>query len=189
MSGVAALTGCLGRTVRGCNVRKIAVCRDCDRQRQIAGRGLCARCYKNRRLSGTLPKVSLLQRPYGLKGKALANWITSQCSQKDSGCQVWKGSRNSAGYPRIGYLGETWLGNRLLWHLLYGSIPEGLSVCHRCDNPSCLNPAHFFLGTHRENMSDKVKKNRQGPRLHGEKNPLSKLTDAQRYEIQRRYAG
>jgi len=64
----------------------------------------------------------------------------------------------------------------------YGSIPNGLCVCHKCDNVFCINPNHLFLGTHIDNMVDKMSKNRY-PDFSGEKNPAAKLTEKQVIEI------
>lgn len=63
-----------------------------------------------------------------------------------------------------------------------GSIPQGMCVCHTCDRPICVNPAHLKLGTNQDNVDDKMFKGRLAPHL-GTKNPSAKLTDAAVLEI------
>jgi anaerobic ribonucleoside-triphosphate reductase activating protein len=74
--------------------------------------------------------------------------------EKGAGCWLWKAGKQSQGYGGFWYKGHTQQAHRVAWELANGSIPEGLVVCHRCDNPGCVRPAHLFLGTVEDNNSD-----------------------------------
>ncbi len=73
--------------------------------------------------------------------------------------------------------------HRFSYELHKGQIPAGLIICHACDNPSCVNPDHLFLGTFRDNMDDAIRKNR---RPVGESIHCAKLKNADILEIRRR---
>jgi hypothetical protein len=77
----------------------------------------------------------------------------------DNGCWNWTLGK-SKGYGAINYMGRVWAAHRVAYELAKGPIPAGLSVCHSCDNPACINPNHLFVGTHRDNMLDKERKGR-----------------------------
>lgn len=90
-------------------------------------------------------------------------------------CLEWTASKTQNGYGRFALrAGKTVRAHRLVYEMEHDSIPEELCVLHRCDNPSCVAADHLFVGTHINNMSDMVQKNRQasgdrnGSRLHPE---------------------
>jgi hypothetical protein len=77
-----------------------------------------------------------------------------------SGCWEWQGATDPNGYGRISWPGFPALVHRAMWVTMYGPIGAGLFVCHRCDNPPCVNPDHLFLGTRLDNIRDMVEKGR-----------------------------
>lgn len=105
--------------------------------------------------------------------------ILSRCT-KNGSCIEYKHSLNPAGYGNVRFNGDRRLANRVVYQLTKGEIPEGLFVCHSCDNPSCINPEHLWLGTHKENMRDR---DRKGRVFHGEKHNFAKLKEKEVKEI------
>lgn len=83
---------------------------------------------------------------------------------KTEGCWLWTGARSN-GYGRFSLHSRLDLAHRVAWLLTHGEIPDGLWVLHRCDNRTCVNPDHLFLGTCQDNVTDMVVKGRNS---HGE---------------------
>ena len=79
----------------------------------------------------------------------------------ESGCWIYTGPGVTHGDINIRGLGRPSKVHRVVWEHYIGPIPKGYLVCHKCDVGFCCNPNHLFIGTQQDNMSDKVKKNRQ----------------------------
>lgn len=108
-------------------------------------------------------------------------WARVKIGSKDE-CWEWTGCRIRNGYGRLGYKGKQHLTHRIAWELTNGTIPDGLCILHKCDNPPCCNPDHHFLGTKLDNMLDMRSKGRENY-LTGEDHGSAKLNAVQVADI------
>ena len=106
--------------------------------------------------------------------------------KKTDGCWEWTGAKFRDGY------GNFWTGDNMIsahrfsYQLVKGSIPDGMFICHHCDNPGCVRVDHLFMGTPSDNIQDALIKGRLVfPDNHGEKSGHSKLMENDVYEIRR----
>ena len=76
------------------------------------------------------------------------------------GCWEWIATKDRHGYGRVGHLGKVVAVHRKMYEMFVGEIPEGMSVCHTCDNRWCVNPSHLWIGNNYENTLDKMRKGR-----------------------------
>lgn len=83
-------------------------------------------------------------------------------------CWEWTAGLNSSGYAWFWLDGKNIGGHVFAYQSMYGDVPDGLEVCHRCHNRCCVNPVHLYAGTHQDNMRDMVEAQRQvrGSRQH-----------------------
>lgn len=103
----------------------------------------------------------------------------------ESGCLIWLDGTNNRGYGQLGWHGKRYGAHRFIWMAYFGEIPKGYFVCHKCDERSCVNINHLFLGTPKDNTSDMVAKNRAAI---GEKHAGAKLTEDAVRAIRKEYA-
>lgn len=115
-------------------------------------------------------------------------WDRATIGSNDE-CWPWKRNTNPQGYGTLKAQGKMQRAHRLAYELSRGPIPEGMVVCHTCDNPSCVNPHHLFLGSQRDNVRDMMSKGRQSDTAKsGESNLSAKLTAPQVVAIRELYA-
>jgi DNA-binding CsgD family transcriptional regulator len=112
-------------------------------------------------------------------------WSKVDMSAGADGCWLWTAGKFKHGYGQFWIGGKVRMAHRLSWEIENGPVPSGdhhgtMCVCHRCDVPSCVNPAHLVLGTQLDNVADRNAKRRQA---RGVVQGRAKLTDARVREI------
>lgn len=106
---------------------------------------------------------------------------------KSGDCWNWTAFKYGSGYGVVRYGRKNYNAHRLSYAMANGGVPDGMIICHRCDNPSCVNPDHLFAGTYHDNTRDMIQKGRKCDSS-GERNGQAKLRSTQVVEIRKRYA-
>jgi len=93
-------------------------------------------------------------------------------------CWEWIGAKYKDGYGALYKNSKLCRAHRISYELFVDEIPDGMLVCHHCDNPACVKPEHLFIGTIKDNVKDKCNKGRaSGGSLKGESCPSHKYTE------------
>ena len=160
------------------------------------GRSFSARPHVVRRGGGKYCSNHCRNQPGPHRPPSLKRHSFDEQVRKTDTCWIWIGPRTTRGYGRFRLYRREIRAHRFAYEQAYGPIPEGLDVLHHCDNPPCVRPDHFFLGSNAENSADCLTKGRQAKgdhipserRARGSRNGNAKLKEAQVIEIRKHHA-
>lgn len=145
----------------------------CERKHEC--RGFCNMHYKRYMRHGD---PTVLKIDFSIAERLENNYMPIP----ETGCWLWTRALSSKGYGCTNINGKTEYAHREAYKHYIGHVPKGLWVLHKCDTPSCINPNHLFLGTHKDNMADMVNKGRSNTQK-GEAHLDAKLTNKQAWYV------
>lgn len=119
------------------------------------GKGYCNKHYLRLKYHG-----DLMHERGSKYSNPLAAYEACVIRADNESCWEWIGNQHGYGYGVLPYKKENIRAHRFSYSHYVGEIPEGMFVCHKCDNPVCSNPKHLFLGTNIDNINDCIKKGR-----------------------------
>lgn len=148
------------------------------------GKGYCQKHWKRLVKNGDPEKYGKFERVSGNMTKRIMARVKVN---EQTDCWEWQGYKCKKGYGRITISsGKYVLVHRYMYEHCVGKIPDGLFVCHSCDNPKCCNPEHLWVGTDSDNQQDSIEKGRKNAPC-GEKHWKSKITNKERKLIVKEY--
>lgn len=145
---------------------------------KVVAMGLCSKHWRRNKKYGSPVALAMPNAAY--KGFPLIERFMMKIQKVESGCWIWKGAKDQDGYGSFrGLVGKVLYHRAHRWSIAHfkGLHPQpGENVCHTCDNPSCANPDHLYIGTVMENQRDKWKRGR-GRVARGEGSGHAKITE------------
>lgn len=191
-------------------------CRVDDCERRVQSQGMCElhwerwkRTHDMREVMKPVQNLGLRSDPKYMSMNQVDRFWARVTKVEDDSCWEWIGYCGKLGYGKVRLYGRDMPSHRAAYLLSKGEIPDGLCVCHACDNRKCCNPSHLWLGTMKQNSQDMVTKGRSPNQIYrqymprgdahyyarhpeaiprGSQKPAAKLNEAIVLEARRRYA-